>query len=120
MLIKTPDALEQWRYLLPSRRLNLRDAVPMSIPGVWKVLSDVFALEPLKFCLKGDGENKTLIVYKAGEMPAFKIVVGATSSEPEVFVFNRWICILLHNHENVRCLIVDVVMGKVRSELQLA
>ncbi len=119
LLLQEPDGqLQQWRYILPSRRLNQRDILAPFDSDVRAMLYAQHA-EPLKISLMGDEQDSALLVRKAGKLGEFRLPLGELKGSPVLKVHGSWLAILTSDGYRARCRIVDVHAGTIRADLTL-
>ena len=119
LLIAGPDGLEQWRYLLPARRLNQRDSLGSPDSDLWNLLPYTVAEEPLKTYLLTDDAGTSLIVQKRSKSDEIRVALGALTKPPEVQAHGGWLTVSTCDGHASRCLVVDLRDGKTKADLFL-
>lgn len=148
LLIASQDGLQQWRYMLPERRLNQRDPLPLPDSDVWQLLPHPGWPEPLKLYLMpyqnaltlslvrgnrtaqyGQGNlidpqtGQPLSGYKAkaagSKGEEVRIFLGQTTQDPKLELRNGWLMICVETDGQQQCLVAEPTSGTVRARLHL-
>jgi hypothetical protein len=148
LLIASQDSLQQWRYMLPARRLNQRDPLPLPDSDVWQLLPQPGWPEPLKLYLMpyqnaltlslvrgnrtaqyGQGNlidpqtGQPLSGYKAkaagSKGEEVRIFLGQTTQDPRLELRDGWLMIVVEADGQQQCLVAEPTSGTVRARLYL-
>jgi hypothetical protein len=119
MLMDVPEGIEQWRYMLPARRLFQRDGLPKPDSDVWRVVPCAAHTAPVKITLLSEGDEVTLIVRKQAVPGEFRLRLGALTNPPEIQIHRGWISALMTDRFVARCLVADLKDGSIKADLTL-
>lgn len=119
LLLQEPDGqLQQWRYVLPARRLLARETLPPYDSDVRLLLHGTDAA-PLKLRLTGSPQDGALLVQKPGNLGEFRVPLGELKDWPVVKVHQSLIAVMTHDGYRAQCRIVDLSSGSIKADLTL-
>ncbi|MFZ6720043.1 bpX6 domain-containing protein [Undibacterium sp. Ji49W] len=120
MLIATERELEQWRYLLPKRQLNQRDAWAVPDSDVWKVFPVAISEEPLRLYLMFAKDITSLVVRKFGTSSQHQFTLGKLDSEPEVELKDGYLFVKLFSADETRIMIIHATLNQILANISLS
>lgn len=119
LLIGTDDGFEQWRYLLPSRRLNQRDSWTLPDSDVWRILPVDNADEPARIYLKSNRDSNAILLAKSSLVAGFEVNTGVSQQAPEVHLEDGMIFVASTNDEVTLWEVKTLAQGKTLLKLAL-
>ncbi|BBB63941.1 hypothetical protein UNDKW_5668 [Undibacterium sp. KW1] len=119
LLIGAHDGIEQWRYLLPSRRLNQRDSWALPDSDVWRILPVENADEPARLYLKSNETSNAVLLAKSSMVASFEVNTGAAAQAPEVHLEEGMIFVASSNDGMTIWEIRQLAQGKTLLKLAL-
>ncbi len=119
LLIDASDGIEQWRYLLPARRLNQRDSWSVPDSDVWRMLPVNNADEPAKLYLKSNASSNAVMLAKSSMVASFEVNTGLSEDEPIVHLEDGLLFVASTNEEITMWEIRSLAQGKCLLKLAL-
>jgi hypothetical protein len=119
ILFDTPEGLEQWRYMLPARRLSQRDGFAAPDSDVWRVLSGSNSNAPFKLSLLSSEQDTSLIVQREGHPRSAKLMLGAITQDPQVSIQDDWLLAVVDKGSSGSCLVADLQHANLKAALEL-
>ena len=119
VVIGTPEGFEQWRYLLPQRRLNQRDCLAAPEKNDWKSLIHASSDEPVGLQLIPREEGTSLLVRQVARAAYFSIVLGKISAEPNVGIHGNWLLVVSEDGSEACCRVADLKDGRIAAEFRM-
>jgi hypothetical protein len=119
ILFATPEGLEQWRYMLPARRLNQRDGFAAPDSDVWRVLSGSNSNVPFKLSLLSSEQDTSLIIQRDGHPHSARLTLGAIARDPQVSIHGNWLLTVVDDGSSGSCLIADLQHANLKAALAL-
>jgi len=119
VLISGPDGLEQWRYMLPERRLAQRDSITAPSDDVAKVMAHAASTFPMQVRVTQNDAGVTLSARRPGGTE-LQIALGAINDALAVEIKDGWLVVLSHiGGGQCRCLVADRNVNKIVADLRL-
>lgn len=109
----------QWRYELPARRLLQRDSWELEGQGVWGVFPNSGPPGPYALRLVYEEKGVNLAVSCLGGTSAPNVLLENLPSAPVVQIRGGWLAAWAEYGDDMRCQVVDLLHGKVRSVISL-
>ena len=119
LLIAAYDGIEQWRYLLPSRRLTQRDSWALPDSDVWRMLPVDNADEPARIYLKANENSNAILLAKSSLVAGFEVNTGVSQQAPEVHLEDGMIFVASTNDEITLWEVKTLAQGKTLLKLAL-
>ncbi len=120
ILLANDRELQQWRYVLPARRLGQRDDVPLPPEGVAMVLAHGTSASPMLVWIKDGADGTVLTASRPGGVElAFKLgLVDPASLKAEIK--DGWLMVCTRTGDGLfRCHVANRNADKVVAELRL-
>lgn len=122
ILLSTGEDIQQWRYLLPTRRLIQRDSFPYPQYELSALLPHSSHDAPTLIRQIGDGPYPSLQVHNGGTITAFALKLETLVSLPKVTQQAGFLFVQSYpeDDDTLQCLIADGSTGKELAHLSIA
>jgi hypothetical protein len=122
LLIASGNELEQWRYLLPARRLYQRDLIQSIDSDVWRVLASPNNDEPLRVYLL-ESEDKGNVTLRARRIhassPEIKVEIGRVEHVHQVLLEDDWLILVTTANDVATAHVIEARTGTMKARLHM-